>query len=175
MEVAPISSSYLTVETDLVLALNHHLSSAFQDTAYLFTKGKLFFFFIFVSLSKKKVRIFITLGKGALMISIFEEEKEKLCYESKQTNFYRTRKSLPQPLAPNTLMIIFQNIHHLINIPNCFLPRNTVFSKLETMAISSTFQEMREGKHLHTFIFLTEVLNNNKWQHIISKTGGLLI
>lgn len=51
------------------------------------------------------------------MISIFEEEKEKLCYESKQTNFYRTGKSLPQPFAPNTLMIIFQNIHHLINIP----------------------------------------------------------
>lgn len=61
------------------------------------------------------------------MISIFEEEKEKLCYESKQTNFYRTRKSLPQPLTPNTLMIIFQNIHHLINISNCFVPRNTVF------------------------------------------------
>lgn len=61
------------------------------------------------------------------MIGIFGEEKEKLCSESKQTNFYRTRKSLPWSLAPNTHMIIFQNIHHLINIPNCFLPRNLVF------------------------------------------------
>lgn len=61
------------------------------------------------------------------MINIFGEEKEKLCSESKQTNFYRTGKSTRWPLAPNMHTKISQNIHHLINIPNYFLPRNLVF------------------------------------------------
>jgi len=60
------------------------------------------------------------------MISICGEEKEKLCSESKQTNFHGTRKSLLWPLAPDTHMIIFQNLHYLTNIPNCFLPKNPV-------------------------------------------------